>query len=319
MYINLCSNFDEGDKIYIFGFSRGAVAARILANMISECVLLGPEFINYFDKIEEIYFKIMENRRHAAELEKLIEFLNEENSRLKLDSVVHQSDIDIEIVGVLDTVSGRSKEKAYGRYYLRNFELARRAKVGLQFLSIDESRPIFAPHVWNSSAPDQYVEQIWVPGVHSDIGGYFNSDFISNVVLLTLIERMRHYGIKLDFHAELLKSYLDLTRKQIPSINNERVSAWKLLGFKKREIKLTDRKYAKNYISGAPGYYVTLHPIFYRFFGKEISVRGKQKIYKNNGLEKLQQNTGLVTYISPLLCQGFAASNHYNLNEVAAS
>ena len=34
-YVNLVSNYEDGDNIYVFGFSRGAVAARALTGMIS--------------------------------------------------------------------------------------------------------------------------------------------------------------------------------------------------------------------------------------------------------------------------------------------
>ena len=39
-YINLVSNYVHGDKIYIFGFSRGAVIARALTGFISYSGLL---------------------------------------------------------------------------------------------------------------------------------------------------------------------------------------------------------------------------------------------------------------------------------------
>jgi uncharacterized protein (DUF2235 family) len=39
-YINLASNYVPGNKIYIFGFSRGAFAARVLTGFISYSGLL---------------------------------------------------------------------------------------------------------------------------------------------------------------------------------------------------------------------------------------------------------------------------------------
>src|SRR3954447_1397794 len=42
-YVNLVSNYEPGDKIYIFGFSRGAVAARALSGLISKAGLLKAE------------------------------------------------------------------------------------------------------------------------------------------------------------------------------------------------------------------------------------------------------------------------------------
>src|SRR5262249_19328804 len=39
LYINICSNFQKGDKIHIFGFSRGAVVARALSGLLSKGIL----------------------------------------------------------------------------------------------------------------------------------------------------------------------------------------------------------------------------------------------------------------------------------------
>ncbi len=42
-YINLVSNYESGDKIYLFGFSRGAIAARALSGLISVSGLVRAE------------------------------------------------------------------------------------------------------------------------------------------------------------------------------------------------------------------------------------------------------------------------------------
>ena len=40
LYENLCRHYRPGDRIYIFGFSRGAFTARVLAHFISRCGIL---------------------------------------------------------------------------------------------------------------------------------------------------------------------------------------------------------------------------------------------------------------------------------------
>jgi len=39
-YYFLCSNYEEGDEIFLFGFSRGAFTARIVANLVVRLGLL---------------------------------------------------------------------------------------------------------------------------------------------------------------------------------------------------------------------------------------------------------------------------------------
>ena len=50
LYINICSNYQTGDKIYIFGFSRGAVVARALSGLLSRGILKDTD-INLFNYV----------------------------------------------------------------------------------------------------------------------------------------------------------------------------------------------------------------------------------------------------------------------------
>ena len=43
LYEHLCRHYEPGDKIYIFGFSRGAFTARVLAHFIGICGILNRE------------------------------------------------------------------------------------------------------------------------------------------------------------------------------------------------------------------------------------------------------------------------------------
>jgi uncharacterized protein (DUF2235 family) len=52
-YSFLCSNFREGDEVYIFGFSRGAYTARAISSLISDVGLLTMRGMEYFYEIFE--------------------------------------------------------------------------------------------------------------------------------------------------------------------------------------------------------------------------------------------------------------------------
>lgn len=43
LYRQLCRHYQPGDKIYVFGFSRGAYTARVLCDMVSTCGILDRE------------------------------------------------------------------------------------------------------------------------------------------------------------------------------------------------------------------------------------------------------------------------------------
>ena len=62
-YGQLVHHYRPGDRIYLFGFSRGAYTARCIAGMIARCGLLRPESIRYVDKVFEQYDS-PRDRRH---------------------------------------------------------------------------------------------------------------------------------------------------------------------------------------------------------------------------------------------------------------
>ena len=52
LYKYLCRNYEEGDRIYLFGFSRGAFTVRILAGLVAECgVVTGNHDLQAWNRI----------------------------------------------------------------------------------------------------------------------------------------------------------------------------------------------------------------------------------------------------------------------------
>jgi hypothetical protein len=44
--------------------------------------------------------------------------------------------------------------------------------------------------MWTGKKSDEtHLEQIWMPGVHSDVGGAYTNRFLGNLALLTMIDR----------------------------------------------------------------------------------------------------------------------------------
>jgi hypothetical protein len=65
----------------------------------------------------------------------------------------------------------------------------------VSILSVDDNRnPSYRPVLLSGkSSNQQSIEQIWMPGVHADVGGNSDSVFLSDVALLTMIERVKTY------------------------------------------------------------------------------------------------------------------------------
>jgi uncharacterized protein (DUF2235 family) len=215
-YINLSSNYVPGDKIYIFGFSRGAFAARALTGLISYCGLLKANSLwlterawNHF-RGESGDFNYPEAAADAT-----------------------YRDVRVQFLGVWDTVSGPFKrEQLLRRYRFENLKLDPIVKTGVHIISIDESRGDYAPIPWEGRSNDtQIMEQIWMPGVHADIGGGYGAAFLSTASLLMMIDKLAEHCPELSFDTNYIeKTLLDIVDKQDPVINDERKGFWKYFG-----------------------------------------------------------------------------------------
>jgi len=102
-------------------------------------------------------------------------------------------DPKIEFLGVFDTVSGgHGAAEIAQRLRLNAGEVQPNVKHAVQLLAIDETRDFFKPILW-TGVKDQTrrsFEQIWMPGVHSDVGGAYKTRHLGNLALLTMIDRV---------------------------------------------------------------------------------------------------------------------------------
>lgn len=161
-YTNLCANYEfehhnnpaKQDKIYIFGFSRGAMAARALAGLISEYGLLKPRDIRLAPQIIERW----ETFQPAPENIDLFE-------------------VEVEFIGIFDAVMGGIKKlSVFNPIRFPHYRLSKACKTGVHILAIDEDRKLFEHVPWSEHTRNDHGTfwQIWMPGVHSDIGGTGN-------------------------------------------------------------------------------------------------------------------------------------------------
>jgi uncharacterized protein (DUF2235 family) len=172
-YTNICANFDfdsvgtdKPDKIYLFGFSRGAMAVRALAGLIAEFGLLRPRDIRHLPIVLDAW----DRTRGRASLRGNIDLVS----------------VELEFIGLFDSVMGGVEWLSlFNPIRFKNARLPARCKHGVHILAIDENRPFFKPKPFagvspgrtasGDVGPDRYLRQIWMPGVHSDIGGTANA------------------------------------------------------------------------------------------------------------------------------------------------
>jgi uncharacterized protein (DUF2235 family) len=192
-YAKLASRYRPGDRIMLFGYSRGAYAVRSLAGFIGRVGLLRREHAT--ERMVQQAFRYYETARLSA------------HGRLFRRRFCHQY-VPIEVLGVWDTVC------ALGLPYpfltrlapmateFHDAGLAANVRNAFQALALDEDREAYAPMPWRV-APDWpgHVEQMWFAGAHGDVGGHV-SDLpaargLSNIPLRWMLERAAQCGLKL--------------------------------------------------------------------------------------------------------------------------
>jgi uncharacterized protein (DUF2235 family) len=193
VYVNICSNFNGGDeestpdKLYLFGFSRGAFIVQLVCRLIDEYGLLHADRINLFN---ELY-------RHWLGKNK-----NLDKEAFKADNCWNNT--RVEFVGLFDSVFGIYNEDRNSPLLKpaadKERQLPAVVKAGVHLLSIDEGRRYFAPYLWKGiSKPGQTLLQIWMPGNHTDVGGGYGEDLLSAIALRRMLELVvNNTSLKLD-------------------------------------------------------------------------------------------------------------------------
>lgn len=161
-YIFLMKNFEPSDRVFLFGFSRGAYTVRVVASLLHMYGLLprGNEpLVSY-----AIRMMTVEDQYRFALAAQFRDTFSTECKPW--------------FVRVWDTVSsvGWIENPLKVPYTANNPDIA----VGRQAVSIDERRAFFRQNLWHKppvtagSQPTygpQDVKQVWFPGVHCDVGG----------------------------------------------------------------------------------------------------------------------------------------------------
>jgi uncharacterized protein (DUF2235 family) len=261
-YVNLASNYMAGDQIYLFGFSRGAAAARALSGLISNPGLLPADFLDAFP---ELWRHFIDRKLAPEAREKLLQ---------KFESQLHETPPTIRFLGAFDTVAGSSWDRMnlFGKVRFTSLTLDKSVERAVQILAIDDDRnPSFSPLIWDCrSHGDQVLEQIWMPGVHADIGGCSNGRFLGDVALLTMLDRIREHCPELEIDDELFVPavYASLREATRIEITTERPGILrKLLAKAPRSIGLHKTEF--------------IHSIFNSLVDREFEIRGAKRQYNS--------------------------------------
>jgi len=228
LYKFLARNYEPGDRIYFFGFSRGASTVRACNGFISKCGLAkGKRLRN--SELDALV-------KEAFAAYKLHEKYSTQAKSIKKSDCFH-SEVPIYFMGIWDTVVALGFPKRtdvtgpvslginilsyvadkildwkifwpHSFYYYR---LTGNVLNAYQALAIDDERTAFWPFVWGepgtesggekSQVEPQTVEQVWFAGMHSNVGGSYGRSGLASVPLYWMMLRAEKSGLKFEDNA----------------------------------------------------------------------------------------------------------------------
>ena len=202
-YSHICGTYAEGDRIFLFGFSRGAYTVRAVAGMIDMIGLLRPDQLNIAGYALTAYKRSAES--------------NDLKIAWQFGRISGSRNVTIDFIGVWDTVASVIVPRP-DRLYVPSLEFLPytaqnpRVRVFRQACAIDERRRMFRLYHWlegkqfkprsfsDEGSLAQDVAQVWFAGVHGDIGGAYpeRESGISKFPLVWMLKEAMKHGLKIN-------------------------------------------------------------------------------------------------------------------------
>ncbi len=198
-YVFLMNYFQEGDRLFLFGFSRGAYTARAVASLLHMYGLirkgdepLVPYAIRMLMAINRAQRRIKANQ--PSQVRALFKLADEFKAHFS------GTPCGPYFVGVWDTVSsvGWIENPLRLPYTADNPDI----QIGRHAIAIDERRAFFRPNLWRPTATGgpRDLKQVWFPGVHCDVGGGYPEaeSGLSKVALEWMLREAASAGLLTD-------------------------------------------------------------------------------------------------------------------------
>jgi uncharacterized protein (DUF2235 family) len=179
-YRFLMRYYEDGDRIFIFGFSRGAYEARVLAAMLFKTGLLGKGNEELIPFAWEIFGRKYGDKTYLG--------FRRTFSRT----------VQVHFLGLWDTVSsvGWAWNPTHYQFTADNPAV----RTVRHAMALDERRTYFVQNLWTTKTePGLDSQQVWFPGVHCDVGGGYPEaeSGLSKVTLQWMVREAEAKGLRL--------------------------------------------------------------------------------------------------------------------------
>lgn len=242
-YRFIVQNYHAGDRLYFFGFSRGAFTVRSLAGFLNNCGVLKQAHARLIAKAFEIY---KDPKVHPDD-DFSRNWRNEHSVRVDVAQLPPEAKHawsaeghpKVHFVGVWDTVGSLGVPLSM-LSFLNTEHMFHDNKIGPNIvtarhaLAVDERRDDFRATVWKQR-PEVDIQQVWFPGCHSDIGGGLPPDadgsLLSDYPLKWIADEAAARGLRFSGHLLAGIKYNPVSR-----LNESYGGKWKLAGQYKRPV-----------------------------------------------------------------------------------
>jgi uncharacterized protein (DUF2235 family) len=224
-YSFLREEFQLGDQIYVFGFSRGAYSARSLAGMVLRCGIIkrdvNPKFpdlgsdllttqddgnlrTDVVDRVFALYKRAYEEKNREEVMRFKQQYCHDTGVRLVgVWDTVGSLGLPRGVIPLLDRFDKALDEKLYA---FLDTDLSPRVEAAYHAVAIDEHRKPFVPTLWTDppgsparvNVAGSNVEQVWFVGAHSNVGGGYADTGLSDIALKWMIDRAAKNGLKFE-------------------------------------------------------------------------------------------------------------------------
>lgn len=228
LYKFLCRNYEDGDQLYGFGFSRGAFTIRIVAGLVSRYGLVRFESEEQLDRDAlAVYRHFRANAFPQPPVAKVVRWLTSPIRKVVLptqlrteyeatdaNGVVTKTPIDIRFLGLWDTVGAYglpideltiAVDKWIWPMRFDSYDLPPKIQSARQALALDDERRTFFPIPWDDPEPRpalgadigaRRLVQAWFAGVHANVGGGYPDDRLALVPLNWIMQAAADRGLR---------------------------------------------------------------------------------------------------------------------------
>ncbi|MBL8205507.1 MAG: DUF2235 domain-containing protein [Blastocatellia bacterium] len=220
-YRYLAQTYQDGDEVYILGFSRGAYTARSLVGLIRNCGLLKRSRLNLLNI--GMAYGIYRTRDDGPD-----------SLTARLFRGRFSQEISIKFLGVWDTVGALGVPLDVMQnfnlkfYEFHDTQLSRIVKNACHAVAVDEHRKAYDVCLWTpTEKAQQSLEQRWFIGAHSNVGGGYANRQLSDLPLNWMMSKATALGLGLNSFpigaqnhlAPIADSYADFLNGRYAKLN----------------------------------------------------------------------------------------------------